>query len=77
MSINKEEFGGISNKVKECLGVLSELPDSEKKQLAILMIAQTVSPKFAAEVSDLLEELLSWAGQVNKHKKQLKKRKDL
>ena len=60
MSINKEQFKGISNKVKECLNVLSELPDSEKKQLAILMIAQTISPKFAAETANFMLELNEW-----------------
>ena len=60
MSINKEQFKGISNKVKECLNVLSELPDSEKKQLAILMVAQTVSPKFAAETANFMLELNEW-----------------
>jgi len=60
VAINKEEFNGISNKVKECLGVLSELPDSEKKQLAILMIAQTVSPKFAAETANFMLDLNEW-----------------
>ena len=60
MPSNTEEFSGISNKVKECLGVLSELPDSEKKQLAILMIAQTVSPKFAAETANFMLDLNEW-----------------
>ena len=60
MSINKEQFTGISNKVKECLNVLSELPDSEKKQLAILMIAQTLSPKFAAETAKFMLDLDKW-----------------
>ena len=60
MPINKEDFNGISNKVKECLNILTELPDSEKKQLAILMIAQTVSPKFAAETANFMLELNEW-----------------
>tara|TARA_R100000458_G_scaffold34177_1_gene31526 strand:- start:3196 stop:3387 length:192 start_codon:yes stop_codon:yes gene_type:complete len=60
MSINKEQFNGISNKVKECLNILTELPDSEKKQLAILMIAQTVSPKFASETANFMLELNEW-----------------
>ena len=60
MSINKEEFNGISNKVKECLNILTELPDSEKKQLAILMIAQTVSPKFDAETANFMLDLNEW-----------------
>jgi len=60
MTINKKQFTGISNKVKECLGVLSELPDSEKKQLAILMIAQTVSSKFAAETANFMLDLNEW-----------------
>ena len=60
MSINKEQFQGISNKVKDCLNVLSELPDGEKKQLAILMIAQTGSPKFAAETSNFMLDLDKW-----------------
>jgi len=60
MSINKEEFNGISNKVKECLNILTELADSEKKQLAILMIAQTVSPKFAAETANFMLDLNKW-----------------
>jgi len=60
MPINKEQFTGISNKVKDCLDILSELPEGEKKQLAILMIAQTVSPKFAAETANFMLELDKW-----------------
>jgi len=60
MSIDKKDFKGISNKVKDCLNILSELPDSEKKQLAILMIAQTVSPKFAAETANFMLDLNEW-----------------
>ena len=60
MPINKEQFTGISNKVKDCLNVLSELPEGEKKQLAILMIAQTVSQKFAAETSNFMLDLDKW-----------------
>ena len=60
MSINKEQFKGISTKVKECLNILSELPDSEKKQLAILMVANTLSPKFAAETANFMLELDQW-----------------
>ena len=60
MPINKEQFEGISTKVKECLNILSELPDSEKKQLAILMIAQTVSPKFVAETANFMLDLNEW-----------------
>ena len=60
MSINKEQFQGISDKVKECLNILSELPDSEKKQLAILMVANTLSPKFAAEPANFMLELDKW-----------------
>jgi len=60
MSINKEQFKGISNKVKECLNILSELPDSEKKQLAILMVANTLSPKFAAETANFMLDLDKW-----------------
>ena len=60
MPINKEQFTGISDKVKECLNILSELPEGEKKQLAILMIAQTVSPKFAAETANFMLELDKW-----------------
>ena len=60
MSINKEQFKGISNKVKECLNILSELPDSEKKQLAILMVANTLSPKFAAETANFMLDLNEW-----------------
>ena len=60
MSINKEQFKGISTKVKDCLNILSELPDSEKKQLAILMVANTLSPKFAAETANFMLELDQW-----------------
>ena len=60
MPINKEQFTGISNKVKECLNILSELPDSEKKQLAILMVANTLSPKFSAETANFMLELDQW-----------------
>ena len=60
MPINKEQFKGISNKVKECLNILSELPDSEKKQLAILMVANTLSPKFAAETANFMLDLDKW-----------------
>ena len=60
MPINKEQFTGISNKVKECLNILSELPDSEKKQLAILMVANTLSPKFAAETANFMLDLNEW-----------------
>ena len=60
MSINKEQFQGISNKVKECLNILSELPDSEKKQLAILMVANTLSPKCAAETAKVMLDLDKW-----------------
>ncbi len=60
MPINKEQFTGISNKVKDCLNILSELPEGEKKQLAILMIAQTVSPKFAAETANFMLDLDEW-----------------
>ena len=60
MPINKEQFTGISNKVKECLNILSELPDSEKKQLAILMVANTLSPKFAAETANCMLDLEKW-----------------
>ena len=60
MPINKEQFTGISNKVKECLNILSELPDSEKKQLAILMVASTLSPKFAAETANFMLDLDKW-----------------
>ena len=60
MPINKEQFTGISNKVKDCLDILSELPEGEKKQLAILMIAQTVSPKFAAETANFMLDLDKW-----------------
>ena len=60
MSINKEQFQGISNKVKECLNILSELPDSEKKQLAILMVDNTLSPKFAAETAKFMLDLDKW-----------------
>ena len=60
MSINKEQFKGISTKVKECLNILSELPDSEKKQLAILMVANTLSPKFAAETANFMLDLNEW-----------------
>ena len=60
MSINKEQFKGISTKVKEWLNILSELPDSEKKQLAILMVANTLSPKFAAETANFMLELDKW-----------------
>ena len=51
------------------LGVKKESGDLEGSEKHLASIA--------TEVADLLEELLSWAGQVNKHKKQLKKRKDL
>ena len=40
--------------------MLRNLPDSEKKQLAILMIAQTVSPKFAAETANFMLDLNEW-----------------
>ena len=60
MSINKEQFQGISNKVKECLNILSELPDSEKKQLAILMVANTLSSMFSAETANFMLELDKW-----------------
>ena len=60
MPINKEQFKGISDKVKECLHILSELPDSEKKQLAILMVANTLSPKFAAETAKFMLDLDKW-----------------
>jgi len=60
MPINKEQFTGISNKVKDCLNILSDLPEGEKKQLAILMIAQTVSPKFAAETANFMLDLNEW-----------------
>ena len=60
MPINKEQFQGISDKVKECLHILSESPDSEKKQLAILMVANTLSPKFAAETANFMLELNQW-----------------
>ena len=60
MPINKEQYQGISDKVKECLHILSELPDSEKKQLAILMVANTLSPKFSAETANFMLELDQW-----------------
>ena len=60
MPINKEQFEGISTKVKECLNILSELPDSEKKQLAILMVANTLSSKFSAETANFMLELDKW-----------------
>ena len=60
MPINKAQFEGISTKVKECLNILSELPDSEKKQLAILMVANTLSSKFSAETANFMLELDKW-----------------
>ena len=60
MPINKEQFEGISTKLKECLNILSELPDSEKKQLAILMVANTLSSKFSAETANFMLELDKW-----------------
>ena len=60
MPINKEQFEGISTKVKECLNILSELPDSEKKQLAILMVANTLSSKFSAETANFMLDLNEW-----------------
>ena len=60
MPINKEQFEGISNKVKECLNILSELPDREKKKLAILMVANTLSSKFSAETANFMLELDKW-----------------
>ena len=60
MPINKEQYQGISDKVKECLHILSELPESEKKQLAILMVANTLSPKFSAETANFMLELDQW-----------------
>ena len=60
MPINKDQFEGISTKVKECLNILSELPDSEKKQLAILMVANTLSSKFSAETANFMLELDKW-----------------
>ena len=60
MPINKEQFEGISTKVKECLNILSELPDSEKKQLAFLMVANTLSSKFSAETANFMLELDKW-----------------
>ena len=60
MPINKEQFQGISTKVKEWLNILAELPDSEKKQLAILMVANTLSSKFSAETANFMLELDKW-----------------
>ena len=48
-----------------------------KKESGSLEGSEKHLASIAAEVADLLEELLSWARQVNKHKKLLKKRKDL
>ena len=48
------------------LGVKKEAGDLEGSEKHLASIA--------AEVSDLLEELLSWANQVNKHKKPLKRK---
>ena len=48
------------------LGVKKEAGDLEGSEKHLASIA--------TEVADLLEELLSWASQVNKHKKLLKRK---